>query len=311
MSHSIYSLFFDESTKSQQLVCQYVECGQPLNKNGKFCNLTCCNRANALRQKAEAAKRRAATQSAYEANPKKCLACDTPIPYHMTLNGPVKFCNQSCAAKYSNKVRTSESRKRQGQRLSDKIKEGFIGQRKPPKIAYCTVNWKICPVTGKPYHTRMATGGRRQKSPYAKTIMEVYYQLASFRFSVYKLPGWFDLFLVNTHGWYKTAGSRSASKTSNHKGVSRDHRYAISVGLKNGVHPLLLSHPYNCELMPQKTNTLKKAKCSLTLEELIEGIIQWDNQANHFEGHDSILQLIRANEVTIQSWDELLKLNLV
>lgn len=319
MSDHIYSQFFSESTSSLR-ICQYVHCGATLTKDDqkKFCNLACCNRQNALKQRQEAEKRRAAKQADYEANPKKCLECDQAIPYSVTLNGPAKFCTHTCAAKFNNRVRPASSRQKQSATIKQSIENGQvqIKTRKDKsktiklsrKYPYSKITWKTCEVTGKPYHTRLISRGHRQKSPYAKTIKSIYYQLTKFKFNVYKMPELFDLALLNQLGWYTCPGKKRKNHIKNTAGVSRDHLYSISQGMENKIHPLLLSHPVNCKLVEHKKNKLKHSSCEITLHDLIQKIQMFDNEGNRFKSHDMILKIIENGQIFVDDWELIRKI---
>jgi len=54
--------------------------------------------------------------------------------------------------------------------------------------------------------------------------------------------------------------------------VSRDHMLSVKEGFELGIDPKLLSHPANCELMVHNDNISKNKKSSITLEELLERI---------------------------------------
>lgn len=306
MSDHIYSQLFSESTSSLR-ICQYVHCGAALTRpdQKKFCNLTCCNRQNALRQSHAAEMRKADKQATYEANPKICLNCQKAIPYATTLNGPVKFCGHSCSASFTNKLRCPEKRKEQGRRLSEKIRSGQTSHDYNVKPKYCKVNWKICTLTGKPYHTRKVSRGHRQNSPYAKSIKVIYYQLAKFKFNVYHMPDLFDLDLLAELGWYTCPGKKRQNHTKNTNGVSRDHLYSISQGIENKVHPLLLGHPVNCRLIEHKKNKLKHSTCEITIDELITNIKQFDNKNNRYKDHDRTIALINDNQIYVNDWESL------
>lgn len=64
------------------------------------------------------------------------------------------------------------------------------------------------------------------------------------------------------------------SKT-NRNGVVRDHNYSRWDGFNNKVFPELLRHPVNCKLMVVKDNTAKRSKSILTLEELLDKIVEY------------------------------------
>lgn len=312
-----------QSTCFSQLVCQYVYCSRPLPSNkGKFCNLKCCNSQNALRQKAEAETRRADKQAAYEANPKSCKECLCPIPYHVILNGPAKFCSHKCAATHNNKLRPVEVYQSQAITLKERISAGEvkitlkdlttskkIKRVLEPKYKFTPIKWRICSVTGKPYHNKTHTGrGARQTSPYLKTYKQIYYQLARFKFNVYNMPQLFDIALLNKYGWYTCPGRKRKNSQKNINGISRDHLYAVSIGLANKVHPLLLSHPVNCRLIQHSCNKKKSTQCDITLEELIEKIKSFDNTIHRFKSHQDILDIINLNQIYLDDFEVLRKL---
>jgi hypothetical protein len=251
--------------------------------------------------------RKAAAQAAYEANPKVCLTCIHPIPYATTLNGTLKFCSRSCSASFTNKLRCPEKRKEQGRRLSEKIHSGQTSYDFNVKPKYCKLNWKICPFTGKPYHTRKVSRGHRQNSPYTKSIKAIYYQLAKFKFNVYHMPDLFDLDLLAKLGWYTCPGKKRQNHTKNTTGVSRDHLYSISQGIENKVHPLLLSHPVNCRLIAHKQNKIKHSACEITLDELLKKIKQFDNTGPQLKHHKMILNIIEEDQIIVQDWESLRK----
>lgn len=49
-----------------------------------------------------------------------------------------------------------------------------------------------------------------------------------------------------------------------------DHKYSIIEGFKNNIKPELIGNIKNLEFIPWKENLKKRAKCSITLEELIK-----------------------------------------
>lgn len=321
MSEDIYATFFEESTKSQsQLSCQYVECGKPLDRNGKFCNLTCCNRENARRQKIKADQRRRDQEISYNQNPKHCLECKCAIAWGVTLNGPAKFCGHSCATKFNNRLRSKESRQKQTETLKNTIRERGVTITKSQdgsntkktvvlklKYPYTPITWKTCPLTGKPYHTRRMGKQNCRQSPYLADIKTIYYKLCRFKFNVYKMPEIFDLDLLDKFGWYTCPGKKRAKYAKNVNGVSRDHLYSVSIGMSNKIHPLILSHPVNCQLLQHKDNKRKHNDCAITLEELVSRIQAFDNSANVFPGHHLIARVIKDNQIIITDWEELRK----
>ena len=233
MSDDIYATFFDESISSRsQLVCQYVECGKPLDRNGKFCNLTCCNRENARRQKIKAIEVQQTKRLAYEENPRKCIGCQGLISWESFNKSGAKYCSNSCASQANNLKRSQQSRNKQRRSL-------------------------------------LLRFNQTDDLPNRK-FKEIYYSLASFKFNVRDYPGLLNLELLDKHGWY-SAGGRS-NKAVNKDGITRDHMLSIRDGINWNIHPLLLSHPVNCRFISASENSKKNSKSLIQAAQLFESI---------------------------------------
>lgn len=302
MSNHIYSEYLNESTNSSnKFICQYVECRKPLPaKNGKYCNLTCCNRENALKQSLKAWERRKEKEIKYSKNPKLCQQCNKSIEFIRTLNGPVKFCDHSCATTYNNSIRSSESRAKQRTKVTHTMRTKYHTPG-----PHCKIEWYSCPITKKLYHSRTSTGIRRKQSPYAKDLKQIYYRLSRFKFNVYNMSDLFDTTLIETYGWYSCPGKKRKNDIKNLNGISRDHRYSVSEGFKNRVHPLLLSHPVNCSLVLQSVNKRKDVNCEITVEQLLSNIKNFDNLKHKFQSHMQILHLIDQGKIYLDDFEML------
>lgn len=90
---------------------------------------------------------------------------------------------------------------------------------------------------------------------------------------MYHYPELFDLDFLNKHGFRKTKG-----KNLNINGVSRDHRVSVSEALKNNYDPYYIKHPLNCELMLHSENQKKSTTSSLTYEELVKMVDDFDSK---------------------------------
>lgn len=64
----------------------------------------------------------------------------------------------------------------------------------------------------------------------------------------------------------------------NPKGVSRDHLYSVYDGYTNKVDPGIMKHPANCQLILQCDNTRKNSNSSITLDELLVRIHDWNKR---------------------------------
>jgi predicted nucleic acid-binding Zn ribbon protein len=132
---------------------------------------------------------------------------------------------------------------------------------------YTKIIWKQCAITGKFYHGRTRDGGRRGSSPYSKDLKHIYQELSKFKFNVFSLSDLLDIAILKKHGWYNTGFDKNNNnKPKNADGVSRDHLYSVSEGLKQKIHPLILSHPVNCQLVIHHDNISKHGKCDITIE---------------------------------------------
>ena len=102
-----------------------------------------------------------------------------------------------------------------------------------------------------------------------KTQKELYYMQCEFKFSgkIYsKLPG-FEL--VKQYGWFNP-------KKNNLFGATRDHMVSRNYGWTHKIDPEIICHPANCQIMLLADNSSKGAKCSITLQELLERIEHWE-----------------------------------
>lgn len=58
-----------------------------------------------------------------------------------------------------------------------------------------------------------------------------------------------------------------------------DHKFSIAEGFKQNIDPYIIGHLMNLEMLPHLDNISKHAKCSITLEELISAIQEYDDKA--------------------------------
>jgi hypothetical protein len=75
------------------------------------------------------------------------------------------------------------------------------------------------------------------------------------------------------YGWYA-----AKNRGDNLNGCSRDHLYSVYDGFKNKIDPKIISHPANCEIKPHKENQHKHSKSSITIEQLLERISDFEKQ---------------------------------
>lgn len=228
---------------------------------------------------------------------KLCPKCNTQHEKSGT------FCCRSCANSRGPRTeafKKSVSAKLTGRELSLSTIEKMSGDNHPkrrgrnlPNICITTKNCLCCQ---KEFETRKTLQKYCSKICWMNKIRELksdweqYSIMCKFNFTVYDYPHWFDLSLIKTHGWYK-----AKNRGDNLTGISRDHMFSVKEGFRIGVDAKLISHPANCQLMPHSLNSTKHTKCSITYEELIERINNF-NKYLHLEPVSTGTRL--QNEVT-------------
>jgi endogenous inhibitor of DNA gyrase (YacG/DUF329 family) len=209
-------------------------------------------------------------QEKYLLNPKTCSTCYNPIPYDRRYN---KFCSHSCSAIDTNRKRiesgytlSQESRNSIRDKLS--IFAGPYSKLSTKTCKFCNTQF-ITPATNR---TQVCNNCRHLKWNNNKDQY-------SFRFNVFDYPDLFDLDNLNLVGWVAFGGKRGGKK--NIDGLSRDHRISVNEAKKFNYDPYYISHPLNCELMPHQQNNKKKTKSSITYEELVKLVDEYDNRGDH------------------------------
>lgn len=179
------------------------------------------------------------------------------------------FCSTKCAHIYvANLDKENKNLKRKAT-INRKIENGETLVKFPKEI--------VCKHCGKTFsrihkNRKFCSGtcrlefGRRHLSEKV-----IYRKRCGFNFSLNEFPNEFDFSLIEQYGWYS-----AKNRGNNINGISRDHMYSVSEGFKNNIDPLVISHPANCCLMRHNDNVSKYIKCSLTLNELLERIKEWN-----------------------------------
>lgn len=62
----------------------------------------------------------------------------------------------------------------------------------------------------------------------------------------------------------------------NPNGVTRDHKVSVQEAIRNGYDPYYIRHPINCELMLFRDNAKKHTDSSITYDELIIRVNDYD-----------------------------------
>lgn len=212
----------------------------------------------------------------------KCKNCEKLfIDY---INSEREFCSKSCSTSFTNlgKIKSEETKKKIGLankgrthnrenviKRSSENSENFIDGKSlkesvdtKRKCKYC------CEYKIDKKHKAICDDCRVD-------YYEVYRPSCEFKFDIKKYKDRFDFKLVEQYGWYSPT-----NKGNNLKGVSRDHLYSVRNGFINKVDPEIIKHPANCALMLHKDNNFKNYNSSITLDELLKRIEEWDNNSD-------------------------------
>lgn len=213
----------------------------------------------------------------YNLNPRLCLYCNNIIPFEDNLNN--KFCNHRCAATYTNNNRINngyivsiETKFKISEQTTGKsykrltnvacYKCGISFQLMcGPKIDLSKICCDVCKHIVR--HRKIAALDLAKLKDYRLAC--------KFRFSLNKYPSEFDFTLIESFGWYK-----AANHGNNLYGVSRDHMVSVRYGFDNNVDPEIIAHPANCKLMQHSLNVKKYISNSITYDELLIRIKEWD-----------------------------------
>lgn len=103
-----------------------------------------------------------------------------------------------------------------------------------------------------------------------------YSYLCKFKFKIEDFPKEFDKSLISEFGWFDN---------ENTNGMTRDHMLSISYGWKKDIPPNIMNHPANCELMPYYKNLEKGRISSITYDELLNKINDWDKKYKYLKGN--------------------------
>ena len=221
----------------------------------------------------------------YDRNPRYCanLKCNKPLPYDKRTN---RFCSQSCSAISSNAKRDSsfsnltytktvfcircdapnnvDPRRSAHNFVCLTCKEGY------PHSRVCCNTCKFC--DGLFYSQKFCRICKRCQHLKWSNNKDSY----SFKFNVFDYPDLFDIKMLQTIGWVSFGGKRGGEK--NMSGLSRDHKVSVSDAKKYGYDPYYISHPCNCVLIPHTENNKKHTHSSITYEQLIIDVNEYDTK---------------------------------
>lgn len=225
----------------------------------------------------------------YYNNPIYCLNCDNVIPYEKIIKGTNKFCNHSCAASYTNKLKPPKSQETRIKISTGLKKYNSTIQKKKKILPQRTLNTNslkyfknsIAGKYSKIYNRTCAHCKRkfisRQAVKYCKEHSTLYKRnnrnRYAFTFSLSKYP---DLF-GHMSQQLKDVGIWSYE---NKQGLTRDHKISVNESIRNNYDPYYIKHPLNCELMSWHDNNKKKTKSSLTYIDLKKLVDEYDLSTN-------------------------------
>jgi len=176
-----------------------------------------------------------------------------------------KFCSRNCAATHNNKNRNQTTR--------SKIKDTWAKKRQVKELIPTPLRKtrkRICASCGRIDETTI--GHFQSKFCIFCSNSMAYRESCKFTFNIKQYPEEFNLSLLTKFGMFNP-------KTNRH-GVSRDHMLSVNYGKTNRVDPKIMSHPANCQLMLQSENKAKQHHSSITLNELLQRIKEWDAKYN-------------------------------
>jgi len=245
----------------------------------------------------------------YQNKLKKCKQCDKLIsPKNI-------FCGSSCAASFNNIQRqkdgfvvTEEHKQKTSKSVISTVTEKYkrLGKEFKPKIIRKPRVDRVKTVKVRktnrkaPIPKHKSTKNFHPGAPYSK----IYYRTCNkcglnfiststikycvtcaeefgaeyrsrykFQFNVYHYPDIFDIPYIESIGWYSRGGHAGEW---NPDGLSRDHKISVNDAIQNGYDPYYIKHPLNCEIMTWVENNKKKTKSSMSYDELVKMVDDYD-----------------------------------
>lgn len=220
----------------------------------------------------------------YLTAPNKCKECEAVISYEKKRNS---FCSRSCSANFSNRLR-KESGWAPSKEQRIKTSESLTGKKyiEPVQVtSTCPCGdqfaWtKTVKINERLYCSRKCANKfspanilRKLKARGKRSALVNYRHDCAFKFNLRDYPDEFDFSLIEKYGWYK-----AKNRGDNLTGVSRDHMFSVREGFDRNIDPKILCHPANCQLLPHSDNVTKHKTSSISLEDLVEKIEEWDKK---------------------------------
>lgn len=216
---------------------------------------------DARKRKSECAK------TVYLSSPKLCKSCSVPLSYEQRQ---LTFCSQSCGATHNNNERDYS--------IYERVKKTWADRRVPkqepaPHTKLILNTCRHCKIK---FVNRYKIGYCKEHIHLHKSLSRSRYY---FKFNVFHYPDLFDLNELTRVGFYNAGGNNKRGINMN--GLSRDHRVSVSEAMLNNYDEYYIRHPINCDLMPQNKNSRKHSKSSITYEQLVCEVNEYDNRGDH------------------------------
>jgi hypothetical protein len=264
--------------------CKNIECSNETLNNRVYCSLKCRNYyvnkyLRDYTKNGESISNKA--KNSYLLSPKKCKKCNGVITYEYRERD---YCSKKCSSSCTNINRKGIKYNMSSNGIDVLRKSAYNKLHHINYDGYTKIineyneNPKICPNCSKPIEylkRKLLHCSKKCLKEYRRKCIDkflLYKSDSKFKFNLKDYPEEFDFSLIEKYGWY----SPSNSKKPNIGGVSRDHKISISEGFLLGIDAKLISHPANCELMIHSDNISKNKKSTLSLDELISKIMEWD-----------------------------------
>lgn len=182
-----------------------------------------------------------------------CVYCDKK--FDSVLSEKRKFCSSKCSGKHGSIGR------KLSEETKNKIRKSLTKGRKIKK-RYCK---KCGNILNKP---RIIICNKCKSNYY-----NYYRRECDFDFNIYDFKKEFDIYLIEKYGKYSPSNKRN-----NLNGISMDHMYSVKMGFDNNINPYIIKHPANCKLMKHNENNSKKTNSSITYDELLKRIEEWNKK---------------------------------
>jgi hypothetical protein len=213
----------------------------------------------------------------HDENLKSCKHCGKKIIGETRST----FCSKSCAASYNNPSRKGEKKNFSAEGLKNILLSNKNYQSSLPALIEYNTNPNHCKQCNidLPFIYRKRTYCSKDcRRVYDRDNMpkyQYYYKNCQFKFGLTDFPTEFDFKLIEEYGWYN-----AKNHGDNLNGVSRDHMISVKFGFENNISAEIISHPANCKLLRHNDNVSKHSKCSITLDDLMLKITEWNIKYN-------------------------------